>query len=199
MTINFLKCLSAIALISVVACKNDNKPAHHASANPFDTTHFETQALSDNDRSQLAQASGKVVQPISTDALASQINAATGKLNIFCFWNLKNPMSVETVKALNSLSAKHDSTQLKITFVTMPGFNTVDETNLFIRENQLTDATLILEKADVSFFAKKIRKDMTGIVALPVVLLVNKADDTLLFFNKPMDEKELSAMIAPLL
>jgi hypothetical protein len=50
----------------------------------------------------------------------------------------------------------------------------------------------------VSFFSKKIRKDFTGVTALPVILMVNKAEETMMFYNKPMDEKELMAMIQPL-
>ena len=81
----------------------------------------------------------------------------------------------------------------------MPGRQTLEALNLFIRENQLSDETLILEKADVSFFAKRIRKDFTGVTGLPVVILANKADETLQFYNRLMDEKELSAIIQPLL
>jgi hypothetical protein len=199
MIIRVLTIVSVMAISLFGACKNEPKTTAHAGANPFDTTHFETQALTDADRERLLKAQGKVARPIDLEYLAQQINAAKDKLHIYCFWNLKTPQSVETVKSLNKLSAKYDSTQVNITFVTMPGFNSVDEVNLFIREQQLTDATLIAEKADVSFFAKKIRKDMVGITTLPVILLVNKTNETLLFFNKPMDEKELTAMIAPLL
>ncbi len=174
-----------------------NTSATHI-ASPFDTTKFETQALTDSDRFLLSTANGKTVKPISIDALAQQINDATAKLYVFCFWNLKNDASVATVKALNVLSAKFDSTKLKIVYVNMPGYEKVEDVNLFIRENQLTDETLILEKADVSFFAKKIRKDMVGITNMPVVLMVNKAEETLLFYNKGMDEKELLALVHPL-
>ena len=167
-------------------------------ASPFDTTKFETQALTDSDRVLLATANGKTVKPINIDALAEQINEATSKLFVFCFWNLKNEASVSTVKALNTLSAKFDTTKLKIVYVNMPGYEKVDDVNLFIRENQLTDETLILEKADVSFFSKKIRKDMTGITSLPVVIMANKAEEILLFYNKNMDAKELLALVHPL-
>ncbi len=174
----------------------NNSGVHKAS--PFDTTKFETQALTDSDRVLLANANGKTVKPISIDALAQQINDANAKLYIYCFWNLKNDASVATVKALNVLSAKFDSTKLKIVYVNMPGYEKVEDVNLFIRENQLTDETLILEKADVSFFSKNIRKDMTGITSLPVVLMANKAEEILLFYNKGMDEKELLALVHPL-
>ena len=69
-------------------------------------------------------------------------------------------------------------------YVNMAAVDKIEDVNLFIRENQLTDETLMLEDADVSFFSKKIRKDMVGITTMPVVLMVNKAEETLLFFNK---------------
>ena len=182
-------------LVICNSCDRCGKSPNSHAASPFDTTHFETQALNDADRALLASANGKKARPISVDSLAKQINAATGILTVYCFWNLKNDASINTVKALNDLSAKFDSTKLKIVYVNMPGYQKVEDVNLFIREHQLTDETLILEKADVSFFAKKIRKDFTGITNLPVVLMVNKAEETMLFFNKGMDEKELLALV----
>jgi hypothetical protein len=175
-----------------------NLTGNHA-ASPFDTTKFETQALSDDDRALLASANGKSAKIVSIDSLAQSINAATEKLYIYCFWNLKNEASTATVQALNILSTKFDSTKLKIVYVNMPGNQKVEDVNLFIRENQLTDETLILEKADVSFFSKKIRKDMVGITHLPVILMANKAEETLMLFNKGMDEKELLALVNPLI
>lgn len=186
-------------LVLTNSCDRIRKMTGSHSASPFDTTKFETQALSDADRALLAAANGKTVKPISVDALAQEINAATEKLYIYCFWNLKNDASTATVKALNELSTKFDSTKLKIVYVNMPGYQKVEDVNLFIRENQLTDETLILEKADVSFFSKKIRKDLVGITNMPVVLMVNKAEETLMFFNKGMDEKELLALVNPLI
>lgn len=180
------------------ACDGNSSASKNHTASPFDTTKFETQALTDSDRVLLANANGKTVKPIGIDALAEQINAATSKLYVYCFWNLKNEASVATVKALNTLSTKFDTTKLKIVYVNMPGYEKVEDVNLFIRENQLTEETLILEKADVSFFSKKIRKDMVGITALPVVLMANKAEEILLFYNKSMDAKELLALVHPL-
>jgi hypothetical protein len=183
----------------LMSCNSKPNSALSNGASPFDTTHFETQALSTEDRTKLANATGKSVIPIEIDALATKINTATGKLHLFCFWNLESPNSVTTLKAVNSLSAKFDSTKLHITFVNMPGRQTMEAINLFIRENQLSDETLILEKADVSFFAKRIRKDFTGVTGLPVIILANKADETMQFYNRLMDEKELSAIIQPLM
>ena len=165
----------------------------------LDTTHFETQALTPEDRAKLANAKGKTVQAIEIDALAAKINNATGKLHLFCFWNLESPNSVSTLKAVNSLSAKFDSTKLQIVFVNMPGRQTMEAINLFIRENQLSDETLILEKADVSFFSKRIKKEFTSVTGLPVIILANKAEETMQFYNRTMDEKELLALIQPLM
>ena len=197
----FLNLSLALCAVSLCcACKNKtNVSSDLVKVSPFDTTHFETQALSAEDRAKLAAASGKTVKPIDIDALADRINTSTGKLHVYCFWNLQNSGSLSTLKALNLLSEKYDSSQLKVVFVNMPGSQKVDDVNLFIRENQLTEETLILEKADVSFFSKKIRKDFTGVTALPVVLMVNKAEQTLMFYNKTMDEKELMAMVQPLI
>ena len=186
-------------LVLTNSCDRIRKMTGVHAASPFDTTKFETQALSESDRALLASANGKTVKPIGIDALAQQINASTGILTVYCFWNLKNDASTATVNALNELSAKFDSTKLKIVYVNMPGYQKVEDVNLFIREHQLTDETLILEKADVSFFSKKIRKDFTGITNLPVVLMVNKAEETMMFFNKGMDEKELLALVNPLI
>lgn len=180
------------------SCDGNSSASKNHIASPFDTTKFETQALTDSDRVLLANANGKTVKPIEIDALAEQINAASSKLYVYCFWNLKNDASVATVKALNTLTTKFDTTKLKIVYVNMPGYEKVEDVNLFIRENQLTEETLILEKADVSFFSKKIRKDMVGITTMPVVLMANKAEEILLFYNKGMDEKELLALVHPL-
>jgi hypothetical protein len=197
----FLNLSLALCAVSLCfACKNKtNTSPDLVKVSPFDTTHFETQALSEEDRAKLAAASGKTVKPIEIDALADRINNSTGKLHVYCFWNLQSAGSLSTLKALNVLSEKYDSSQLKVVFINMPSSQKVDDVNLYIRENQLTEETLILEKADVSFFSKKIRKDFTGVTALPVVLMVNKAEQTLMFYNKTMDEKELMAMVQPLI
>ena len=194
-----LAMLGILAAQLFTACDSKLTPSVNHAASPFDTTHFETQALTVEDRAKLAVANGKTVKPIEIEALATKINTATGKLHLFCFWNLTSANSLATIKAVNALSTKFDSTKLQVIFVNMPGRQTMEAVNLFIRENQLSDETLILEKADVSFFAKKIRKDFTPVVGLPVLILANKADETLQFYNRPFDEKELSAIVQPLL
>jgi hypothetical protein len=181
------------------SCNAKPSPAISNAVSPFDTTHFETQALTPEDRAKLANAKGKTVQPIAIDALAAKINNATGKLHLFCFWNLESANSVSTLKAVNSLSTKFDTTKLQIIFVNMPGRQTMEAINLFIRENQLSDETLILEKADVSFFSKRIKKEFTSVTGLPVLILANKAEETLQFYNRAMDEKELLAILQPLM
>ena len=192
--------IALFALYLINSCKEKSPSSTDlAKVNPFDTTHFETQALSADDRMKLATATGKTVQPIDVDALANRINNSTGKLHVYCFWNLQSTNSLSTLKALNLLSAQYDSSRLKVVFVNMPGQQKMEDLNLFIREQQLTEETLILEKADVSFFSKKIRKDFTGVTALPVILMVNKAEQTMLFYTKPMEEKELMAMVQPLI
>ena len=196
---NLVPFVVLVFLIFTNSCDNSGSKTSTHIASPFDTTKFETQALTDADRALLANANGKTVKPIAVDALAEQINEATARLYVYCFWNLQNQASIATVKALNVLSTKFDSTKLKIVYVNMPRYEKVEDVNLFIRENQLSDETLILEKADVSFFAKKIRKDFTPVVGLPVLILANKADETLQFYNRPFDEKELSAIVQPLL
>lgn len=195
----FYAALVLCAALSTPACNDKSVSTKDmAKANPFDTTHFETQTLSAEDRAKLAAASGKTVQPVDIDALANRINTSTGRLYVYCFWNLQNEGSLSTLKALNVLSEKFDSSRMKVVFINMPGSQKVEDINLFIREHQLTEESLILEKADVSFFSKKIRKDFTGVTALPVILMVNKAEQTMMFYNKPMDEKELTAMVQPL-
>ena len=104
------------------SCDGNSSASKNHIASPFDTTKFETQALTDSDRVLLANANGKTVKPIEIDALAEQINAASSKLYVYCFWNLKNDASVATVKALNTLTTKFDTTKLKIVYVNMPGY-----------------------------------------------------------------------------
>jgi hypothetical protein len=188
-----------LLLFGLTGCKQNSTPSvKQASVNPFDTTHFETQSLTTEDRAKLASATGKKAMPVSIDALSDKILQSTDKLHIYCFWNLHNAGSTETLKALKKVSDNHDSLKLKVIFVNMPLNNTADDVNLFIREQQLTDDTYILEKADISFFSKKIKRDVEPVTALPVLIMVNKSDDLLQFYNKPMDENELTALVNPL-
>ena len=182
----------------IMSCKNKNTPSvSQPSFNPFDTSSLETQTLSAEDRTKLASAAGRTVQNIEADVLATRINNSTGKLFIYCFWNTQNEGSISTVKALNVVAAPYDSTKLKLVFVNMNDTKTAADITLFIRENQLTEEALMM-KTEMAFFAKKIRKDLTDVTTLPVLLMINKAEETFFFYNKIMDEKELSAMLTPL-
>ncbi len=195
--------LSAFILImSVVvfqtACKN-NKPDNNA-ANPFSSFNYEAQKLSDTDKIQLANAAGKTLIPISSDTLVDRIKKSTDKLHLYCFWKLNNASSVEMVKVLKKISEKYTAKKLKIIFVTMPSSNvSVADYNLFIREQQITDNTLVLKNGDVSFFSIKLKKDFSGITGFPVILLVNNSDNILQLYNKSFDENELTALIEPLM
>lgn len=188
-------------IIFLSACKDKQSSAElsAASVNPFDTTKLETQALTDEDRLKLAAASGKTVAIVTPDKLAQRILQSTDKLYVYCFWNMQNEASISTVKALQQVSSNYDSTQLKIVFINMMDVQKVDSVNLFIRENQISDEALFLEKADFSYFSNQIKKRLVDINALPVVLMVNKAEETFQFYNKPMDVAEWMALMQPLL
>ena len=188
-------------IIFLSACKDKQSSAElsAASVNPFDTAQLESQALSDVDRLKLAAASGKTVAVVTPEKLAQRILQSTDKLYVYCFWNMQNDASVSTVKALQQVSSNYDSTQLKIVFINMMDVQKVDSVNLFIRENQISDEALFLEKADFSYFSNQIKKRLVDINALPVVLMVNKAEETFQFYNKPMDVAEWMALMQPLL
>ncbi|MDZ7876696.1 MAG: hypothetical protein U5L45_03455, partial [Saprospiraceae bacterium] len=59
-----------------LSCNAKPTPSVNYAASPSDTTHFETQALSAEDRVKLAKATGKTVKPTDIEALATQINQA---------------------------------------------------------------------------------------------------------------------------
>ncbi len=190
---------STVIFLSACKDKQSSTELSAASVNPFDTTQLESQALSDADRLKLAAASGKTVAVIMPDKLAQRILQSTDKLYVYCFWNMQNDASVSTVKALQQVSNSYDSTQLKVVFINMMDAQKVEAVNLYIRENQISDETLFLEKADFSYFPNQIKKSLVDITALPVVLMVNKAEQTFQFYNKPMDVSEWMALMQPLL
>lgn len=190
---------STIIFLSACKGKQSSSELSAASVNPFDTTKLESQALTDEDRMKLAAASGKTVAVVTSDKLAQRILQSTDKLYVYCFWNMQNEASVSTVKALQQVSNSYDSTQLKVVFINMMDVQKVEAVNLFIRENQISDETLFLEKADFSYFSNQIKKSLVDITALPVVLMVNKAEQTFQFYNKPMDVAEWMALMQPLL
>ena len=188
-------------IIFLSNCKNKQNSAElsAASVNPFDTAQLETQTLSDADRLKLAAASGKTVALVTPDKLAQRILQSTDKLYVYCFWNMQNKASVSTVKALQQVSNSYDSTQLKIVFINMMDVQKIEAVNLFIREHQISDEVLFLENSNFSFFSHQIKKSLVDITALPVVLMVNKAEETFQFYNKPMDVAEWMALMQPLL
>lgn len=193
--------LTATSLIFLTACKGKetSKEASLASVNPFDTTNLERQSLTEEDRMKLASASGKVVSKVKSDVLARRILQSTDKLFVYCFWNMQNEASISTVKALQKLSNDYDSTHVKVVFVNMSDVDKAETINLFIREHQITDEALVMEKSDYTFFSNQIKKTLTDISTLPVILMVNKAEETFLFYNKEMDDQELMAMMLPLM
>ena len=190
---------STIMFLSACKDKQSSTELSAASVNPFDTAQLESQALTDEDRLKLAAASGKTVALVTPDKLAQRILQSTDKLYVYCFWNMQNDASISTVKALQQVSNSYDSTQLKIIFINMMDAQKVEAVNLFIRENQISDETLFLEKTDFSYFSNQIKKSLVDISALPVVLMVNKAEQTFQFYNKPMDVAEWMALMQPLL
>ena len=190
---------SAIIFLSACKDKQSSTELSAASVNPFDTAQLESQALTNEDRLKLASASGKTVAVVMPDKLAQRILQSTDKLYVYCFWNMQNDASVSTVKALQQVSSSYDSTQLKVVFINMMDVEKVEAVNLFIRENQISDEVLFLEKANFSYFSNQIKKSLVDITALPVVLMVNKAEQTFQFYNKPMDVAEWMALMQPLL
>ena len=190
---------SAIIFLSACKDKQSSTELSAASVNPFDTAQLESQALTDEDRLKLAAASGKTVAVVTPEKLAQRILQSTDKLYVYCFWNMQNEASISTVKALQQVSSNYDSTQLTVVFINMMDVQKVEEVNLFIRENQISDETLFLEDADFSYFSNQIKKSLVDVTALPVVLMVNKAEETFQFYNKQMDVAEWMALMQPLL
>ncbi len=188
-------------IIFLLACegKQSSTELSAASVNPFDTTKLETQALTDEDRLKLAAASGKTVTLVTPEKLAQRILQSTDKLCVYCFWNMQNDASVSTVKSLQQVSNSYDSTQLKVVFINMMDVQKMEAVNLFIREHQISDEALFLEKVDFTYFSTQINKRLKDINVLPVVLMVNKAEETFQFYNKPMDMAEWMALMQPLL
>lgn len=186
-------------LIFVSSCNNKRNNSEHQMANPFDTTQTTAQTLTDDDRAKLSQAQGKKAIALNNEVLADKIANATGRLNVFCFWNMDNAESVKAVKSVNELSAHTDSTHLKITLVHVSTDAVIDNLNLFIRENQITEETFILDKIDKKLMSIKVKKDFLAADQLPIIVVVNKEEGVLFFYNKNFDEQELKAVIQPFL
>jgi hypothetical protein len=194
MNVQKLLFLSALALTGCQ--KKQNTPAH--AANPFDTTRFNTQALSAEDKTILATAIGKTAQPVTTQQVMERFENAKDRLHIFCFWNLLNANSMKTAQALSEMVADLDTNRVKTIYINMPGLQKMEDINLFIREHQLTGETLILEKGDVSFLKKYVKSD-APVTSLPILLLVNKSNEVLFQYQQTFDAKELKAVVEPLI
>lgn len=205
MNLNLLKSIGLCGFViasSIIldSCKDKSGTSASSSVNPFDTTsHLESQVLSEADRTKLAAASGKSTVALNADALTQRIIQSTDRLYVYCFWNMQTEPSISTVKAFQHISNNFDTTQVKIVFVSFNEQKTANEVSLFIRENQISDETLLLEQANWDFFKNKLKKDIADAKELPIIIMVNKSEEIFQLYNKAMDEKELSALIQPLM
>jgi hypothetical protein len=184
-------------IVLILSCNNKPNNTEHQAANPFDTTQTTAQTLSDDDRAKLSQAQGKKATTVNNENLADKIANSKGQLNIFCFWNIDSVESVKTMKAVNNLASQFDSSSLKITLVHVSTNTSLDNLNLFIRENQLTEEAFALDKIDKNLMAAKVKKDFLTADQLPIIVIVNKEEGLTFFYNKGFDEQELKAVVQP--
>jgi hypothetical protein len=197
---SFLTLLLVLCLTSLISsCNNKANNAEHQAANPFDTTQTTAQSLTDDDRTKLLEAQGKKATTVNNEVLADKIANATGRLHVFCFWNLDNAESVKAMKTVNDLATQTDSTHLKITLVHVSPDTLIDKLNLFIRENQITEETFVLDKIDKNVLAAKVKKDFLTADQLPIIVIVNKEEGVFYFYNKGFDAQELKAVVQPFL
>lgn len=202
MIVNFSKknaFFSSVIVLSALCTScgsNEKGDVTHHSVNPFDTTQLQSQLLTDEDRSKLAMASGKRAKIVNASELATRIQQSTDKLHVYCFWDSQNEQSVSTLKAIQLATQNQDSNEVQVIFVNLSQNNNEESVNLFIRENQLSDETLLLEKTDFSFFNTAFKKNIS---TLPVVILVNKAADIFSMYNKPIEQAEFQALMQPFL
>jgi hypothetical protein len=194
----FFTSILVICFTSLVSsCNNKPNNSEHQMASPFDTTQTTAQTLTDDDRAKLSQAQGKKANMIKNETLADKIANATGRLNVFCFWSINNAESVKAIKAVNNLAAQFDSTNLKISLIHVSANVSLDSLNLFIRENQITEEVYVLDKIDKNLMANKVKKDFLTADQLPIVVIVNKEEGLMIFYNKIFDEQELKAIVQP--
>jgi hypothetical protein len=191
----FLFCYSIV----FISCNNKGNNNEHQTANPFDTTQTTAQTLSEEDRTKLINAQGKKAMFVNNDFLANKIANSTGALHAFCFFQIENVESVKAVKAVNDLASQYDSTRLKVTFIHISKSQSMDNINLFIRENQLIGDCFILDDLDKNLMANKVKKDFMTADQLPIVVLINKAEDMFFYYNKSFEESEIKAIIQPLI
>lgn len=184
------------------ACKNNDSAQKTpqnptASVNPFDTTQVETGGLSAEDRALLAASSGKSAKPTEGGVLAARIAAADKRLHVFCFFKLSDAKSAATAKSLQTIAAELDTNKMKAIFVAIADGKSMQDINLFLRENNFSDEALYLENAQLDFLSK-IKGGFTN-TAVPILIFANKTDDTMLMYNEAMDETQLATIIRPLL
>jgi hypothetical protein len=191
--------LLSFCFFFLFSCNNKANNSEHQAANPFDTTQTTVQTLNDEDRAKLSQAQGKKAVLIDNETLSSKIANSTGQLNIYCFWRLDNAESVNMVRAVNKLAMENDSTLLNVKLVHVSPSTPQDSINLFIRENQLTEETFVLDKLDKNMMAAKVKKDFLNAADLPIIVMVNKAEGLVIYYNKVFDEPELKAIVQPFL
>jgi hypothetical protein len=208
----FLNCNETRRVISILslaiffifqACsptRSDKTPA--ASVNPFDTTTAVTeQVLSEADKQQLGNSIGRKPIAIDMETLAQLVASADDRRYIYCFFNLKTPQSISTVKALKSISNKTDSSKIKFVLVHFSEPNRPEDLNVFIQEAQIIDDVLNLNVAQENdFFAllsNKIPTKLPKPIDLPLVICADAQNNTHLFYTKLGDEKEISAILQP--
>jgi hypothetical protein len=180
-------------------CKNEPKTnVAKASVNPFDTTAMSAQSLTEEDRAKLAMAIGKTVKNIKIEELIDKFSNAKNKLHLFCLWNINESASVATLKSINSLAETFDSTRLMISAVHISDKPNTEGLNLFVREHQLTIDAFALDNTTVDAFMKKINKELSDDAKLPIIFMIDKSNDTYMMYNRSLDEKELLAILQPL-
>ncbi len=176
------------------ACTNDKMSRTEAdqAANPFSTAQSNSQSLSELDKAKLAAAIGKTSVLVTENELLQKINNATDRLHIFCFWSLKNRQNAESLAAV---AQNWDSTQIKICYINTGDAN-LNEVHLAIREASLADDNYRLESPDLHFLTR-VKKEIAP--NLPLVLLVNKSESLLTYYQQSFDAKEMNTVIAPLI
>ncbi|MFM2269581.1 MAG: hypothetical protein RL757_3022 [Bacteroidota bacterium] len=176
------------------ACGNDKMSRTEAdqAANPFSTAQSHSESLSELDKAKLAAAIGKTSILVSENELLQKINTAADRLHIFCFWSLKNRQNAESLAAV---AQNWDSTQIKICYINIGDAN-LNEVHLAIREASLADDNYRLESADLHFLTR-VKKEIAP--NLPLILLVNKSESLLTYYQQSFDAKEMNTVIAPLI
>jgi hypothetical protein len=205
--LNFNEPRRVISILSLAiffifqACSPTKSDKTPASVNPFDTTAVTEQVLSEADKQQLGNSIGRKPIAIDLETLAQLVASADDRRYIYCFFNLKTPQSISTVKALKSISNKTDSSKIKFVLVHFSDPNRPEDLNVFIQEAQIIDDMLSLNAAQENdFFAllsNKIPTKLPKPLDLPLVICADAQNNTHLFYTKLGEEKEISAVLQP--